>query len=266
MSWFSRILEYAQLRKSGHVHALPMRQLLTNILTGRIGYSFIKGKHIEFCQRSEAGWSNYYTETNDKDPESKNYFWFDLHFSITRALASISISYRNEPLNVIDVGGGRGDVFFACKQLCPKIKFNKWIVVEDEKVVREAPSNLADDTIEFHDDIHSVPQELEIDLVFCSGTLFYPPNPYELFSGITQLNPRYISLPRTAMTEKDYDVFGIQELPNGTNVPLYIFQKFKLIEMAKPSYNLQFECLEALGAIRISDEPIHMFWLLFNRK
>jgi len=260
MKFSSRLQEYYNLRKDGFIYPLPIRPLLTKLLTGRMGYSFKKGKHVVFCEK-KTGWTSYYKKTK-KDER----IWVDLHSSIIRILSSISIAYSNKPLNVIDIGGGHGEMFFACKNLCPNIKLNRWLIIEDKNVVDQAKKLILDEKIEIFDSIKLIPTNLEINLIFCSGTLFYTPDPYEIFSHAIKLNPQYISLARTAMTEKNYDIFGVQELTNSNYVPINIVQKFKLISIAERNYDLKFECLEALGAFRISNEPVNMFWLLFKKK
>jgi putative methyltransferase (TIGR04325 family) len=261
----SRFFEYLKLRKGGYIHRLPMRRLIGKVANDSCGYSFLEGKNSEYCNSYSLAWKESHAEDRPRD-EDQHSTRFDLHSSIYRCMASLSAIYRNEPLNIIDVGGGLGSLYYMSKKLCPHLKFKKWIVIEDEKVTEYAHSQIKDETLEFHDDINCIDKEMSIDLIFCSGTLFYISNPYQLFSEILNLNPRCISLARTAMTEKEKDLFGVQKINKNQFVPNYFPQKFKLIEMAKTNYRLQFECLETIGAFRIADEIINMYWLFFKRR
>lgn len=242
-----------------------MRCLIGKILRDNYEYSFVESKNSEFCKNSSLTWQGSYAKASYKD-QNEDTMWCDLHSSTLRCMASLSAVYKGDPLNIIDIGGGIGSTYHASKKLCPHFKFNKWIVIEDKKVAEYARSEVKDQVLEFHEDFSTLNSEIHIDLVFCSGSFFYISNSYQVFSKILNLNPRCISLPRTAMTEKEEDVFSVQKIRDHHFVPLYFAQKFKLIEMAKSHYHLQFECLETVGAFRIADEVINMYWLFFRRQ
>lgn len=261
----SRILEYLKLRRMGYIHRQTLRSLIRKVIRDNTGYSFFEGKNSEYCKNSSLVWKESYSEERSAS-ENKDTMWFDLHSSTLRCTTSLCAVYKSDPLNIIDIGGGQGSVYHESKKLCPHLKFNKWIVIEDKEVVDYARSENKDETLQFYDDISKVDEGIDFDLVFCSGSFFYISNHYEVFSEVLKLYPRCISLPRTAMTEKNEDIFSIQKTSEHQFVPLYFAQKFKVIEMAKSNYHLQFECLETVGAFRVADEIINMYWLFFKRR
>ena len=111
----SRILEYLKLRRMGYIHRQSLRSLIRKVIRDNTGYSFFEGKNSEYCKNSSLVWKESYSEERSAS-KNKDTMWFDLHSSTLRCTTSLCAVYKSDPLNIIDIGGGRGSVYHESKK------------------------------------------------------------------------------------------------------------------------------------------------------
>ena len=153
-------------------------------------------------------------------------------------------------INVFDVGGGMGSIYFKYEDYIKKNKKISWKVYEQKKIVNFANLNINEKRLNFTNQIQRKYKN-KFDIILLQSSIQYFPKPFVLLQKLISLNPMYIVISETCFSNKQK--IKIQINPNKVslaNYPLYIFNEKKFIYFFKKKNFLLKDreyCLTGIG-------------------
>jgi putative methyltransferase (TIGR04325 family) len=152
---------------------------------------------------------NYYFDSGEirrRQLESGQYLNLN---EITPGLA-LSLMDKKSTINVLDFGGGTGNLFHAIRHFLPAQKF-VWNVVETPELVNRIFHSLKDEELEFGDSslrfFSSIDQVLavhpRIDIVIAASSVQYTNNPYETLASLINVGAKTIHISRMPFIQNE---------------------------------------------------------------
>lgn len=126
----------------------------------------------------------------------------ELDLTSLRTFIGLASLLGKKKLTVIDFGGAAGAHFFVAKSILSKDLVIDWRVVETTKMVNEAKKQgLESKELSFFNSLEAATSNVEIDLVFASGSIHYTPKPYEFMKSLVSINAKNLMITRTPITD-----------------------------------------------------------------
>jgi len=144
-------------------------------------------------------------------------------------------------LNVLDVGGGLGSLYYQHLPLLRGIGLKRWAVVEQPHVVEAGKREFQDRVLRFHVDIPSCLAESVPNAVLLSGVVQYLPEPYALLAQVCDLGADVIIHSRTAFSLKDKDRLTVQKVSPEiyqASYPAWFLSRKRFYEIFEERYEL----------------------------
>lgn len=136
-----------------------------------------------------------------------------------RTLIGLSLSIRNNELNVIDFGGACGAHYFIAKAVFGERINLHWHVVETPKMVSKA-IGLENGQLRFFDTLEKAKIAFgRVDLVFSSGALQYVPRPYEFLKQLTECKAANMFITRVGLSTLQKELIVVQKSNLSSNGP-----------------------------------------------
>lgn len=118
----------------------------------------------------------------------------------TRTLLIMHQARGVEPLEVLDFGGGCGEMFFWMNELLPH-GIAGWSVIETKEMVRRGMAHFAEPKLRFHESVDEATARTgRCDLLILSGALQYLANPEQVLERMLDCGARCLYLTRTMVT------------------------------------------------------------------
>lgn len=115
-------------------------------------------------------------------------------------------------LNVLDVGGSLGSLYYQHRSLIRGVDVRRWCVVEQPHVVEVGKREFQDRVLCFHADISACLAESAPNAVLLSGVVQYVPEPYALLEQVRGVGADVIVHSRTAFSLTDKDRITVQKV------------------------------------------------------
>jgi putative methyltransferase (TIGR04325 family) len=174
---------------------------------------------------------------------------------LVQNLFVLSFVDPQRPLNVLEIGGACGASYFETTTMLPA-RIRHWSIVETPAMAAAGQSLNDDPKLSFHSDLASAAKRLESrDLAVAQGALQYAGNPLEVLKDIFALEPSYVYVTRTAVTNVHSPIFTKQDtdlsahgpgiLANAragkSSQPMTLVNYDVLISAIPPNYEIVFE-------------------------
>jgi len=150
------------------------------------------------------------------------------------------IARNKSELNILDFGGGFGNLFNQVSRYLPDIKIN-WNIVEQESYVELGSANVPD--VNFYSSIDQVKDK--VDVVIASGVLQYLQDPRDVINQLLNLNPEHIIIDRLPVFLKKQreDTITIQKVPEeiygfDASYPCWIFNEEDILKDFTKNYKM----------------------------
>lgn len=198
-----------------------------------------------------------------------------------RTLIGLSLSCRDNNLNVIDFGGACGAHYYIAKNVFGDRINLRWHVVETPKMVSKAIA-LEEDQLQFFDDIQKAKSGFgRVDLVFSSGALQYVPQPYEFLEQLVECKADNIFITRVGLSTLSKELIIVQQstlssngpgpMPKGmqdgvVKYPVTFPIKSKFEEILSQNYSIDIIFNEDKDAYQAASNSIDMYGYFGSKK
>jgi putative methyltransferase (TIGR04325 family) len=145
-------------------------------------------------------------------------------------------------LSVVDIGGALGTTYRQNLKFLDEY-IDKWIVVEQEKLVAAGKEEFSTEILSFEYDVKDLANS-EINVALLSGSLGYVPDPYSLLADIEALETcTYLVLDRTSLLlEPDAETFVGRQVVNypdyQTSYPAWLFAEREFLTRLEEKWEL----------------------------
>jgi len=153
---------------------------------------------------------DFYLESNDiRQKELESFANLEMH-EITRGVGILLLK-NNKIINVLDFGGGGGNLFHAMRRFLPKLQFN-WGVVDTPELVQQIHSrlqknfdnSLRSSNLEFFTSIESLVLKFKkVDIIIASSSIQYLEDPYAKLNELLSLGAHVLQISRMPLTHLD---------------------------------------------------------------
>lgn len=170
--------------------------------------------------------------------------------------------YKKNKINICDIGGSLGSLYFQNIDFLDKKKII-WKIVEQKHYVKYANRNINIKNLKFYCSINSVLKN-KVDLVIFSSVLQYLEFPDKLLDKISKKKIKNLIISRTPFHTND-DVIKIQEVPKNiykASYPVRVFNKNKFLKKMK---NRGFKIKKRIKiSEKLDDINYHSFYFIRN--
>lgn len=132
-------------------------------------------------------------------------------------------------LNVLDVGGALGDIYYSYRSYLP---FDRWSIVEQSHFVTYGAEHFPE--IEFYDNVdRCFAKNSEVNVAIFLSSLQYIHDPWKMLESIIKQEIPYIWIERIPMYDISRNVITIQNVPSNIyegSYPSWIFSKNNLLD------------------------------------
>lgn len=183
-------------------------------------------------------------------------------FTMLSALLKVAIDNNNQ-LNILDFGGSLGSHYFQNKEILKPIQITNWTVVEQPHYVKIGNEKVADDILNFKNNIEDVQNA---NVLILSNVLQYLPRPYEWMEKFVNTNIKYILIDRTPFAKKDDKLF-VQVVPKSfyeAKYPIWFLNEDKIKDIFNKKYEIVFE-YEAPDSKEFSKHAQHIMSYFLKR-
>jgi len=166
-------------------------------------------------------------------------------------LSSILYNARNKNNVILDFGGGFGSTYFQHKNFLDTKSELKWIVVEQNEIIKLANQNFKSETLIFLPNINEV-KKFKPQTLMLSSVLHYLEDPYKELKDILSIESiKYIVIDRTPFfNENSKSKIVVQKVKNivyETSYPHWIFNIKQLFTFFRKNKFEIFTKWEAIG-------------------
>ncbi len=121
-------------------------------------------------------------------------------------------------LRVMDFGGGAGSHYYTALRVFPKVDLD-WTIVENKSLVARL-NQLDNLDFSVSESISQlISEKLSFDLAILSSSIQYTENPLDTLEEVIRLNPEFIYITRTALSDYDFGISLQQFSRLGENGP-----------------------------------------------
>ena len=144
-----------------------------------------------------------------------------------RTFVGLSSTLNGKKFTVIDFGGAAGTHFFIAKSILSKNILIDWRIVKTTAMVNEAKKQgLETAELKFFDSTESATSNVEIDLIFASGSVHCTPNHYDFLKSLASIKAKTLMITRTPITDSPTVILqrsslrsnGVGEIPSDLGV------------------------------------------------
>ena len=193
--------------------------------------------------------------------KSTDYNWHILTF-----LLSVS-KENNNNLNIIDYGGGLGNLYFQYRQFLNGTNI-KWNIIEQPIFVNEGNKSFANNELRFFNLIEECLEISSVDAILFSGVIEILEKPYELISKIISKNIQNIIFDRVPLqriySRDRITILKIYKEVYEAIIPCRIFDEDNFKALFTDSYSLIFEGLSKEKAISVDNSLVEKKFLFFK--
>lgn len=118
--------------------------------------------------------------------------------SVLQAAFVIGLIGSGEPLNVLEIGGACGALFFEINYLLP-LSIGRWHIVETPSMAKIGRKMFQDDKLTFYDDLLHATSDFEPDLLIAQSVLQYMPDPLAAWQSLIQIRANHAYVARTVV-------------------------------------------------------------------
>ncbi len=128
-----------------------------------------------------------------------------------RSASTLGFIPGKESISVLDFGGGTGNLHPIAQIIFPNKTF-KWVVVETPELCSQAKKLISDEELEFVTSISEATQNLsgQIDVAILGSSLQYTREPLVTLKELLELNPDFIWITKTPLTDSNYPIQTFQ--------------------------------------------------------
>lgn len=142
----------------------------------------------------------------------------ELNLSEARVLPGFSIIAALDPVKILDFGGGGGTHYDVFKQIYPNKEVD-YAVVETEQMIKLATRlRISEKQLHFISN-HEMDSYDKPNLIISNSSLQYTDNPIKQISQLLGLNPEYVYITRTPLSEEFSEIEIHQESKLEDNGP-----------------------------------------------
>jgi len=193
--------------------------------------------------------------------KSTDYNWHILTFLL------LVSKENNNNLNIIDYGGGLGNLYFQYRQLLNGTKI-KWNIIEQPIFVNEGNKSFANNELRFFNLIEECLEISSVDAILFSGVIEILEKPYELISKIISKNIQNIIFDRVPLqriySRDRITILKIYKEVYEAIIPCRIFDEDNFKALFTDSYSLIFEGLSKEKAISVDNSLVEKKFLFFK--
>ena len=126
-----------------------------------------------------------------------------LDLASLRTVIALAVSLRSKTLRVIDFGGAAGTHFFMAKAILGNSVKLDWRIVETPGMVQAVTEEgLNNSELSFFDSLDKAAGGQKFDLIFCSCSLNYTPDPYSVLDELVKIQAKYLMVTRTPIADR----------------------------------------------------------------
>lgn len=143
------------------------------------------------------------------------------------------------PINVLDFGGGAGRHYLLAEKFFAKHNIKKWTICETEVMTEAATALKFTKNVDFNTDIESL--TLSFDIVHTSAAIQYTENPSNIYDVFLKLNPKFIIVNRLPFISGIEDRLTIQKVTRENQVmtmPAWFFSESKWIKKFENNFEI----------------------------
>lgn len=145
-------------------------------------------------------------------------------------------------LSVVDFGGALGSSYRECRAfLGDRVRPLRWAVVEQPAFVEAGRKEMQNHELGFFSSIVDAAQGQPVDVVLFSAVLQYLANPRQVIDEALLVNPRYLVLDRTIVSERSEDLAHVQSVPDSiypATYPVWSLSRQRLLQHIQPRFEL----------------------------
>jgi putative methyltransferase (TIGR04325 family) len=166
----------------------------------------------------------------------------------------LMVAAENEgSLRIVDFGGSLGSFYNQHKKFLNKLKYVRWLVVEQRDFVKCGQEEFETEVLKFKYKLDDCFENKNIDVVLFSSVLQYLESPYEVLKKVMGFKPKYVLIDRTAFLDEKEDRLTLQHVPStiySADYPAWFLSKDKIkCEILESGYKViaDFMCEENFG-------------------
>ncbi|HLF20184.1 MAG TPA: methyltransferase, TIGR04325 family [Bacteroidota bacterium] len=99
----------------------------------------------------------------------------------------VAAARNNSRLNVVDIGGSLGSIYFQSRKFLKKLVGVRWIIVEQKKFIDVGEKYFKDAGLRFYHDLRACLEKEKPNAAVLSSVLPYVRNPYEFLEVVTSV-------------------------------------------------------------------------------
>ena len=195
--------------------------------------------------------------------KSTDYNWHILTFLL------LVSKENNNNLNIIDYGGGLGNLYFQYRQFLNGTNI-KWNIIEQPIFVNEGNKSFANNELRFFKSIEECLEISSVDAIIFSAVIDILEKPYELISKIISKNIQNIIFDRVPIQQiygKDrITILKVYKEAYEAIIPCRIFDEVNFKKQFIDKYILLYEGLSKENPIGIDNKLIDKKFLFFKIK
>jgi putative methyltransferase (TIGR04325 family) len=159
-------------------------------------------------------------------------------------LISLLISSSNNKINVLDYGGGLGNLYFESKYFLKNYCFD-WCIIDQKKFVDYGRKKIQNDELFFYNNIDEYNKKNNSKILIFSNSFQYIQNSLEIFDKLKSKFD-YIFFQSLSMSFKEHKHHIKIEKPDKniyqSSYPIYIYNYKSILEKFKETHDVFFDC------------------------
>jgi len=199
------------------------------------------------------------------------------HLINPQLLCSILYIATNDKIhdfNVLDFGGAFGSVYNQHKKYLINIDTITWNIIEQSHFYKVGKKKFETNVLRFFESINEYRKEnTSTKILLLSGVLQYLDNPYQILNQLLELNPEYIIVDLTVLTNKlhEQDILTIQYINKqyyGKKIsyPCWFFNRNRFLNFVIDRYEVIIDQEAYIGTIKYNNTKYHYSYLLLKKK
>ena len=165
----------------------------------------------------------------------------EIQYSFPLLASLLLVATNCNSLRLIDFGGALGSSFYQNRKFLRSLEVNyEWRIVEQQKFVEIGNAEFSNNHISFYKNIREANSNSSNVILFGSS-ICYVENPYYYLREAIELEFKYIIFDRTPITQKNYDTFCVQHVPEAiykASYPIRNFNIHNIIKLFEKDYDL----------------------------
>jgi putative methyltransferase (TIGR04325 family) len=190
---------------------------------------------------------------------------------IVQNMFILSYVFPHRPLNVLEIGGACGAMYFELNHLLP-LRIKSWYIAETPAMVVAADKLFKEDKLCFIKSDEAISKIVNLDLLMAQGVLQYLKEPLQKFEDLLNFGFKYVYITRTVVgtgidrqiiTKQVVDLSAhgpgpvpIKFIDRKSSQPLTIVPFESLLSRISDSHNIVFFFDEGEGLLQIGSQTV----------